>query len=185
LKRVMVFIDGNNFEKAVNTLYGAEIRLDYIKLAQHIAQTKCSGDLRRLYYYTAKNENPQNEQERNLANNTALFADRLNKLPNCIAKLGRLSLEGIEASGKKIYVEKKTDVNIAVDMVSLAYTNAYDEAVLLSADTDYEAAVNVVRQIGRNVTVGLVSGQTGGYLKTICDDNFVLDKTDLNRVKRL
>lgn len=180
----MVFIDGNNFEKAVNTLYGAQTRLDYIKLAEYIAQNKCNGHLQRLYYYTAKNETPESEDEKRLAANTAQFADRLNKLPKCIAKVGRLKSEGTDAAGKKIFVEKKTDVNIAVDMLSLAFTNAYDDAVLLSADTDYEPVINGVRQVGRNVIVGLVAGQKGGYLKQISDDNFLLDKPDLDRVKR-
>ncbi|MBE3584989.1 NYN domain-containing protein [Desulfofundulus thermocisternus] len=35
-----------------------------------------------------------------------------------------------------IYVEKETDVNIATDLTK-AFFNAYDTAVLVSADSDY------------------------------------------------
>lgn len=175
----MVFIDGNNFESAVNSLYKRETRLDYLKLANYIAK-KLDGSLQRLYYYTAKGN-----RDKEKAKSTQNFANYLNtKIPRCIAKVGFLQFKGTDKSGNDIYEEKGTDVNIAVDMVSLAFQNAYDEAVLLSADTDYEPAINIVRGYGKNVTVGLVDEQTGGRIKNLCDDNIILKKTDIDKVKR-
>ena len=91
---------------------------------------------------------------------------------------------GQDANGKDIYIEKGTDVNIAVDLVSLAFHNAYDEAVLLSADTDYEPAINKVRQYGKNAVLGIVDQQKAGYFKELCDSYFVLKKEDFNQVMR-
>lgn len=45
------------------------------------------------------------------------------------------------------YVEKLTDVSIAVDMVVMAFKDAYDTAILISGDGDLVPAINVVKQI--------------------------------------
>lgn len=181
MKRVMIFIDSNNFESAVKSLYqGNHQRIDYEKLAQYIATTKCNGNLQRLYYYTASGSDDKAK-----AAATKRFVDTLNKkVPNCIAKTGYLKIIGKKPDGTNIYVEKGTDVNIAVDIVSLAFNNAYDEAVLLSADSDYEPAIQMARNYGKNVVVGVVDQQTAGYLKDICDDNFTLSKADISKVLR-
>lgn len=175
----MVFIDGNNFEAAVNNLYGCQTKINYNKLAEEICKNE-NGFLQRLYYYTAKSS-----RDKAKASGTEKFADYLNKkVPKCIAKVGFLSYKGMDKEGNEIYEEKGTDVNIAVDMVSLAFQNAYDEAVLLSADTDYEPAINTVRNCGKNVTVGLVDQQKGGFIKDLCDQNIILKREFLEKVKR-
>lgn len=181
MKRVMVFIDSNNFESAVKSLYqGTQKRIDYGKLAQHIATTKCDGHLQRVYYYTATGSDDKQK-----AASTKRFVDTLNKkVPNCIAKVGYLKIVGQNPDGSNIYIEKGTDVNVAVDIVSLAFNNAYDEAVLLSADSDYEPAIQMARNYGKNVVVGIVDQQTAGYLKDICDNHFTLSKEDIEQVLR-
>lgn len=45
-----------------------------------------------------------------------------------------------------IQVEKKTDVNIAIKLLDLAYQNAFDIAFLVSADTDLIPAIDMVRK---------------------------------------
>lgn len=172
----MIFIDGNNFEGALTRLYGSIQRIDYKKLATE----KCAGYLQKFYYYTAASD-----QEKQKAASTKRFVDTLNKtVPKCIAKMGYLKADGKKEDGTTLYIEKGTDVNVAVDLVSLAFTNAYDEAVLFSADSDYESAINIVRQLGKNVVVGVLDQQKAGYLKDLCDDNFVLVKDELNKLMR-
>lgn len=179
MKRIMVFIDGNNLESAVNKLYGCQTRLDYSKLAEAVCKQE-NGVLQRLYYYTAKSD-----KDKAKAANTEKFADHLNKkVPKCIAKVGFLKFKGVDANGKDIFEEKGTDVNIAVDMVSLAFQNAFDEAILFSADTDYEPAIKTVRNYGKNVTVGLIDKQKGGFIKDLCDHNIILKKEFLDKVIR-
>lgn len=175
----MIFIDGNNFEGAVTELYGSIQKIDYQKLTNFVASEKCSGYLQKFYYYTAAS----NDSTKSAG--TKKFVETLNKrIPKCIAKLGYLKDDGKRADGSIRYIEKGTDVNIAVDLVSLAYTNAYDEAVLFSADSDYESAISLARQLGKNIIVGVVDKQKAGYLKDLCDDNFTLGKADLNKLMR-
>lgn len=50
-----------------------------------------------------------------------------------------------------VFVEKAVDVFLAVDLVSLALSDSYDAAYLLSADGDYTPAVKLVRSLGKKV----------------------------------
>ena len=52
-----------------------------------------------------------------------------------------------------VKVEKAVDVQIAVDMVSLARQGVYDAAYLLSADGDLTPAVQEVRGLGKKVYI--------------------------------
>lgn len=53
--------------------------------------------------------------------------------------------------------EKKTDVNLASDLLAGAWTGAYEQAVICSNDTDLEAALAVVRQHHPNIRLGVVA----------------------------
>lgn len=179
MKRVMVFIDGNNFEAALTALYGSQQRVDYLKLAEYVAARR-DGMLQRIYYYTAVGN-----LDKAKAAATKSFIDHLNKkIPKCIAKLGYLSVVGTDALGNPIFTEKGTDVNIAVDLVSLAFHNGYDEAILFSADTDYEAAIKMARSLGKNVVAGVVDQQKAGYMKDLCDEYITLKKEEFNQCMR-
>ncbi|MBK5482988.1 NYN domain-containing protein [Peribacillus sp. TH16] len=175
----MVFIDGNNFESALTGLYGTQQRIDYGKLAEYVAQ-KRNGYLQRLYYYTAVGS-----VDKTKAAATKTFVDRLNKrVPKCIAKTGYLKVIGQDKNGNNIFTEKGTDVNIAVDLVSLAFNNGYDEAILFSADSDYESAIAMARSLGKNIVVAVVDKQKAGYIKDLSDDNITLFKTDFDQCMR-
>ncbi len=50
-----------------------------------------------------------------------------------------------------VYVEKAVDVNLAVDMVTMAANDSYDTAYLLTADGDFTSAVDFVRSKGKKV----------------------------------
>ena len=49
--------------------------------------------------------------------------------------------------------QKGVDIFLASDMISLAYEDAYDVAVLLSGDGDYVALVDLVKSKGKRVVV--------------------------------
>lgn len=53
--------------------------------------------------------------------------------------------------------EKKTDVNIAVDMLNGAWLGQFDQAVLCSNDSDLEAALALIRQHIPKIRLGLVA----------------------------
>lgn len=53
--------------------------------------------------------------------------------------------------------EKKTDVNLASDMLAGAWTGAYDQAVLCSNDSDLEAAFSTIKKHLPHLRLGLVA----------------------------
>ena len=61
----------------------------------------------------------------------------------------------IKASFDKIAInggiEKKVDIKIAIDIISLAYENVYDTAVLVSGDGDFVPVVKKVKELDKNV----------------------------------
>ena len=66
--------------------------------------------------------------------------------------------------------EKKTDVNLAADLISGAWTGAYDQAVLCSNDTDLEAALVTVRRHHPGIRLGLVAPIPGDDYRRISAD---------------
>jgi uncharacterized LabA/DUF88 family protein len=55
--------------------------------------------------------------------------------------------------GEYIPNEKRTDVNIAVEMLCDAYQNLFDTAILISADSDLTAPIRKIRQLFSNKKV--------------------------------
>lgn len=55
------------------------------------------------------------------------------------------------------FTEKKTDVNLAADLITGAWTGAYEQAVVCSNDTDLEGALRVIKQHCSTVRLGLIA----------------------------
>lgn len=66
-----------------------------------------------------------------------------------------------------VMVEKAVDVQIAIDLVSMADRDAFDTAFLLSADSDLAPAVEAARAAGKSVVV--VSPQRSAHLAAVSD----------------
>jgi uncharacterized LabA/DUF88 family protein len=79
------------------------------------------------------------------------FFENLKKIKNLKIILGRL--EKRKQNGKIYFVEKATDVNLALDLVLDAQANLYDEAFIVSNDGDFSGAVNaVVKRFEKEIT---------------------------------
>lgn len=71
--------------------------------------------------------------------------------------------------------EKGTDINIAVHVITKAFMNAYDTALILSGDSDYVAVLDILNMIGKTTVVVGVKGQNISKLRKNCDDSFIID----------
>lgn len=76
-------------------------------------------------------------------------------------------LESVQVS---IFNEKKTDVNLAADIISGAWTGTYEQAVLCSNDSDLEAALAAVRRDHPQLRLGLVAPIPGDDHRKISRD---------------
>lgn len=70
--------------------------------------------------------------------------------------------------------EKGVDATIVTDMLSLAWQQAYDIAVLVSSDADFVPAVTKIQEAGLKVINGGWAGR-GHHLKRACWGSFDLD----------
>jgi len=92
----------------------------------------------------------------------------------------------IKASFDKIAfkdaIEKKVDIKIAVDIISLAYENAYDMAVLVSGDGDFVPVVKKVKELDKNLEVWAFRYSLANALKEELEDENInyFDDIELN-----
>jgi 6-hydroxy-3-succinoylpyridine 3-monooxygenase len=68
------------------------------------------------------------------------------------------------------FTEKKTDVNLATDMLSDAWRGRCDQVVLCSNDTDFEGALTSIRSHLPSIRVGLVAPIPGNDHRKINND---------------
>lgn len=135
--RVMIFIDGSNLFWACKML---SFKIDFEKLKKVLTGERY---LIRPFYYCAIPENPEGKQMNFLRMLRYLGFQVVPK------KLKRR----ISNDEKIIFVEKGVDVALVTDMLSMAFKNAYDIAVLVSGDNDYIGAVEEIKRLGKRVEV--------------------------------
>jgi NYN domain len=88
-----------------------------------------------------------------------------------------------DSIGRRVQVwdteEKGSDVNLAVQLVNDAWSNAFDVAIVVSNDSDLVSAVKIARKKGKKIGV-LVRGDAGVYsLKRFCSFQKVLTESGL------
>ena len=66
--------------------------------------------------------------------------------------------------------EKKTDVNIASDMINGAWLKTYDQAVLCSNDSDLEGALRSIKEHHPHIRIGLIAPISGDDPRKISSD---------------
>jgi uncharacterized LabA/DUF88 family protein len=159
MRRVIVFIDGTNlFHAMVECCKIEEIEIE--RLSQNLCNV--NRELKGIRYYYSSfiqsvNPHTYKRQQRYIHNisrfpNVTTVAGKYirhklllpkttyDKIKNCPTRcIGDDELQG--------YVEKLTDVNIAVDMVMMALRDEYDTAILISGDGDLVPAINAVKEL--------------------------------------
>lgn len=168
-ERVSIFIDGSNLYHSLKSLHINEINFD--KLAK-----KLGGDRQivSVFYYNAPLDityNPKKywEQQR--------FFDKLRKLP--FFKVVLCKMRKIRRSNKTVnYEVKGDDVYLTVDLVSGAYENLYDIAIVVSGDEDFVPALKKVQKLGKKVENAYFISSSSSALKhasnkSICINHFI------------
>ena len=140
--KTIVYIDGLNFYHAIRDLNLPHLKwVDLLSLSKSILRKhEALTDVR---YYTA---------------HSTWLPDSYYRHRQYTAALEHLGATIIYGQFKKKYLkcmkcgrkyttreEKETDVNIAIDLVSDAFLDKYDRAILVTADTDLAPPVNKVR----------------------------------------
>ena len=139
-RRVMIFIDGSNLYHVLKQNTDKQ-NLDYKKFAQKLCGDR---ELIRTYYYNIRQETVAHAHSSDAQDR---FLNALYETDYLEVKLGILKQRG------NTMVEKGVDVMIAADLISHAYEDHYDTAILVSGDADFYPALQVVKDTGKQVEV--------------------------------
>lgn len=122
-------------------------------------------DIIEIKYFTARVKPLPNDQEIPIRQETYLRALK-ETTPNITIEFGKFDFDKkylplVERPEEKSYVivpkEKKSDVNLAVQMVNDAWLDKYDCAVIASNDSDMKEAMKSVQQNHPNKIIGLIT----------------------------
>ncbi|MGU9950726.1 MAG: NYN domain-containing protein [Gammaproteobacteria bacterium WSBS_2016_MAG_OTU1] len=206
LERAIFFVDGSNFYHGMKKLGLKANGLNYSTFSQKLAYDRewvetrfyigkltqkadpTLYDGQRRFLSKLENQDKVNiflgrmelRATKNTANNLSAWLDNLSKSKKSDAVSSRVKRQLWDIAKKKdfVWVEKAVDVNIATDMVSMAYEGRYDVAYLLSADGDFTPAVQKVHDIGKKVVV--VSPAYGHKIAQVADVFIRLEKENFH-----
>ena len=174
-ERVMIFIDGSNHYHIVKAMFPEKKQknFDFENFVKEIVGNR---KLVRVYYYNCpldigKNIKAYMKQQQ--------FFDNLRRIQNF--KLILCRMQKVKVDNKIIYQVKEDDIHLAVDMVKLAYNNAYDTAILVSTDGDFVPAVQAVKEIGKNVENIGFETKFSYHLKQECDKFVKFNKEQIKK----
>lgn len=112
------------------------------------------------------------------------FFRKLKKIDKLKIIFGRL--ERRKQDGKEYFVEKATDVNLALDIVLDAQADEYDEAFIISNDGDFSEAVKAIRErFSKKVTyVAIGNNKIISYhLKKVASKTIKINQEFIEEVK--
>ena len=184
--KVAVFIDGGYLDKVMFFDHNNK-RLDFQKLIEQISKPD---ELLRAYYYHCLpyQSSPPTEEESSRFASTQKFFAALSRLPHFQVRLGKLICRGIDQHGEKIFIQKRVDTMVGVDMALLAGKGKITRVAFLSGDSDLIPAIEAVKNEGVVVTLwhGSYSKETSPSqeLYNICDERFLLSSDLVSQILR-
>jgi uncharacterized LabA/DUF88 family protein len=165
-ERVMIFIDGSNLYYSLKDLNISKI--NFQKLISTLTKDKL---LISTNYYNASLDigiDPVKYWEQQK------FFDKLRKIPDFNVVLCRMRKH--KKDGKFSFDVKGDDVYLAVDLVSGAYENLYDIAIIISGDEDFVPVIQKAQKLNKKVINAYFKTTSSNYLKNICDESICMDK---------
>ena len=178
MKRISVFIDGNNFYFGLRKIYGKNKSLkdfDFQTFADFLAEDEKVGG---IYYYNALLDSEFNSKK---FQSQKEFFSKLRKIPNFHLVLCKLLKRNITGTPQHYYIIKEDDINMAVDMVDGSADDNFDIAILVSGDGDFVPAVRSVQRRNKKVHNVYFDGSSSRSLKNNCDKSFSLTREILDK----
>jgi uncharacterized LabA/DUF88 family protein len=177
MERVMVFVDGSNLYHGLKETLG-HARVDFQRFCSQLC-----GSSRRLvhvHYYNVPLR--QADDPARYARQQKFFA-QLRKIPHSTIHLGRLvdrerqeSCPECSANYAVEYqTEKGVDVQIASHMLTFAFDNQYDTAILVSEDGDFAPVVAEVLRLNKQVENAEFPRRIPSFLSRACSRVTPLD----------
>ncbi|HIH87277.1 MAG TPA: NYN domain-containing protein [Methanosarcinales archaeon] len=163
MKRAMMFIDGANvFHGCKNFEQGYKI--DYVKLRDELTKDY---DLIRAYFY--EGVIPDDDSKRSFHN--------------------ALKAQGFHVETRPLVVrdgsfaEKGIDVMITTELLTHAFKDNFDIAVIVGGDQDYIVALKEVKREGKRIVLACFENSFSNEIQDIADESIFID-TIASKVER-
>lgn len=145
MQRVIAYIDGFNLYFGLRSAgWKRYYWLNLQSMARNLLQPE--QELVLTKYFTSRVSYPPDKERRQ-----STFIDALQTLDDFQIFYGHYQAnpQHCHRCGNKVMVpnEKMTDVNIAVEMMSDAYQDLFDSALLISADSDLTAPIKAIKSL--------------------------------------
>ena len=146
----MAFIDGGYLREQCKRKIGTD-SIDFERLKKMLEGSfnsncggKYKGDLVRIYYYDAivDVDDPDFQQQNE-------FFSKINTIDGYKISLGRLIRTGDKKDSP--LKQKGVDIQLAIDMLSMAYQEHYEFALLVAGDNDFFDLVKAVQNSNQRV----------------------------------
>lgn len=155
MSRIAIFIDGGYWSYVLKDEFGL-VKIDYGTLAAKLADGL---DILRTYYYNCppfQSSAPTQEEKERFSRAQSFFR-ALDRLPRYEVRLGRLAHRGLDQNGQPVFVQKRVDIMLGVDLALLSGKSQITHAALLAGDSDFIPAVIAAKNEG--VLVRLYHGR--------------------------
>ena len=183
-KRIAIFIDGSNFyngsrmvikQTAINFQTFGQILLNYVKNKFPELFPEASFH---IYYYNSLMDPRYDSQGYERQNS---FLQRLHKMPQLTLKMKRLLYEKVEGAENYYAEEKGVDLQISMDMITMAAKNECDLIILVSGNGDFTETVEYVKSLGKQVFVAFFQKILSSALRDEADHAIILTKKLLKK----
>jgi uncharacterized LabA/DUF88 family protein len=179
MQRVIAYIDGFNLYFGLKA--GGWRDLYWVNIDALSARLlKPDQQLVRVNYFTSRISGPPDKARRQ-----ARFIEALETLPSCRVHYGHFltNARSCRRCGftEQIPTEKMTDVNIAVELLTDAFQNGFDTALLVSADSDLTAPLQAVRRLfpAKRVIVALPPQRFSAMLRRAAHGYIHIERSHL------
>lgn len=175
-KKVSIYIDGSNFYFSIKNTF--KCKVDIEKFCRKLAENK---ELIKIGYYISPVQQLSNPK---MYAEQQSFFEALKKIDKLQIIFGRL--ERYKKDGKTFFMEKATDINLALDLILDALDNVYDIAYLISNDGDFSGAVSaVINRFNKDVVYVAIGNRKNisHHLKKVASETLKMDKKFVEEVK--
>lgn len=168
-ERIAIFIDGSNVYHSVKDSFGLhDNEIDFRTLIDFLRKERL---MICIFYYNASLDRGYNAE---IYNKQQKFFAELRRIPDFHVVLCRLKKMKFP-NNKVEYTVKGDDIHLATDLISLAYENRYDTAIIVSGDGDFVPAILKVQKLGKKVENAHFQISSSSYLKSVCNSSVCLD----------
>lgn len=185
--KVAIFLDGGYVEKVFKYGFGSP-KIDFKKLAEEMSKPD---ELLRTYYYNCLpyKSDPPTAAENDWYAKAHRFITALSYLPRYQTRLGKLVYRGNNTDGEPIFIQKRIDCMVGVDMALLAGKGRITNVALFTGDSDFIPAIEAVKQEGVLVTLwhGAFSHNINPSREVyeVCDERVEITQEIIDRMLRI